>query len=301
MLIGHKLLVNNFKALVKSERLAHGYLFFGPEGVGKKTFALALANFLETENFDSDSGKILNDVLLIQPDEKGTIGIDAVRGIKNFLCQRPNASLRRTLIVDEVEALTGEAQNALLKITEEPPESSFLILVARDPEILMPTLQSRLQKIYFAPLRFNEVEEGLKNRIKNYESRIMKEVVKESRGSLGLALKMSGGDLAANPEISNEAVKFQETRKLAEKFLTTSGGARKDFIKELLERSPAGGDFDILAFLDAAVLVLADRLRNYENVQNYEKNAELWHKVLKLRQNFSNFPLNPKLQLLNLL
>ena len=296
MFVGHKLILENFKELVRAERLAHGYVFFGPEGVGKKTFALAFANFLETGNFGSDNGKILNDTLLIQPDEKGTIGIDAVRGIKNFLYRRPNVSLRRTLVVDEVEALTGEAQNALLKITEEPPESSLLILVARDPEILIPTIQSRLQKIYFAPLRLEEVEGGLlslgvkcpssaeapavakamagESAGKQVSS--AKKAAEKSRGSLGLAVKMLSSD------------GWNEMREQAERFLEISGPAKREFIKKLLEPE----SFDLGAFLDMVALVLASKKKIDYN---------LWHKVLELRRNFSNFPLNPRLQLESLL
>lgn len=277
-MVGHTLLVKNFRALVKSERLAHGYLFFGSEGVGKRLFALSLANFLENGEFDFDEDKqlIFNDLILIEPNENKTIGIDAVRELKNFLSQRPNKSLRRTAIIDEAEFLTTEAQNALLKITEEPPESSLLILIAREPEIFAATLGSRLQRIYFSVLSLKDVEEGLKNRIMNYELGIVKKAAEDSRGSFGLAVKM----------LQDE--KFQATSKLAEKFLKISFAERKDFLKSLLEPE----DFDILNFLDAVILTLASK-------QKVDYN--LWHRTLKLRQDISNFPLNPKLQLTSLL
>lgn len=300
MLVGHKLLVKSFRNLVEADKLSHGYIFFGSDGVGKKTFALSLANFLENKKFDPirgketlralaasngagfESEKILSDLFLVEPNEKKTIGIDAIRKLKNFLSQKPNLSLRRTAIIDEAEFMTTEAQNALLKIAEEPPASSLLILIVREPEIFAATLGSRLQKIYFSTIKIEEVEGWLKAQSVVNAG----EMAKRSLGKPGLALKMA----------QNE--KFKETQKLAERFLKTSGSTRKDFLKELLEPD----DFDLLSFLDAVILQITNNLRIYEsdNLKMKEKEIELWHRVLKLRQDFSNFPLNPKLQLLNL-
>lgn len=292
MLLGHKLLVKSFKSLAENNRLSHGYLFFGPEGVGKKLFALSLANFLSSRGGSSFGGEIIDggiisDAILIEPNESKTIGIDAVREIKNFLYSRPNVSSKRTVIIDEAEFLTTEAQNAILKITEEPPTSSLLILICREPEILMPTLSSRLQKIYFSALVQQEVNDWLKSQnIKHVacSTKEIEEIAKKSMGSLGLALKMMNDE------------KFKETSKLAERFLKLEGAEKKDFLKNLLEPE----NFDILAFLDIIVVILASELRKCGNLRNCEKEISLWHRVLKLRRDFSNFPLNPKLQLLSL-
>ena len=312
-MVGHKLLVKNFKNLAEAEKLSHGYIFFGSDGVGKKTFALSLANFLENKEFFYEDGSvnvgdfenkkhvIFSDLLLIEPNENRTIGIDAVRELKNFLSQKPNKSSKRTAIIDEAEFLTTEAQNALLKIAEEPPASSLLILIAREPEIFVATLGSRLQRVFFSSLKLNEITEGLEKvcSIKNIvcSKKEMEKISKFSRGSFGLAVRMLNDK------------KFQEIRSLAEKFLRISFAERKDFLKELLDRPPAGGDFDILGFLDAVILQITNHFTNlptgrqvYEpdGLRKQEKEIKLWHKVLRLRQDFSNFPLNPKLQLLNL-
>ena len=70
--------------------------------------------------------------------------------LKYFLWQKPNRSLKRLAIINEAENLTSEAQNAALKIVEEPPESSLIIFIAKTSEDLFSTLTSRLQKIYFS-------------------------------------------------------------------------------------------------------------------------------------------------------
>ncbi len=141
--------------------------------VGKRTVAQALAHFLEKGEFEPcpPANEILQDAKLIdlafakQLDRelKDSISIDAVREIKNFLWQRPNVSPKRTLIIDEAELLTTEAQNALLKITEEPPASSLLIVVASDLDGIMPTILSRLQKIHFGAVPEAEIAKWLAN------------------------------------------------------------------------------------------------------------------------------------------
>ncbi len=147
-LVGHEKLTETFKRLIQEDKLSHGYLFFGEPEVGKFSFALRLASYLETKEFQEPS-RLLNEILIIRPDEKGTISIDRAREAKYFLLQKPVYSLRRVVLVDEAEKLTPHAQHAILKITEEPPPAGLIILITPNPEVLLPTLQSRLQKIYF--------------------------------------------------------------------------------------------------------------------------------------------------------
>lgn len=148
MLAGHKKILDALSALAKKRELNHGYIFFGPPRSGKFFSAKTFAGFLEKGDWDSGDS-LLQDAKIILPDEKGTIGIDVIREIRAFVYQKPNISGKRTVIIDKAERMTEEAQNALLKIAEEPPESSLLILALHDPEMLSPTLNSRFQKIYF--------------------------------------------------------------------------------------------------------------------------------------------------------
>ena len=299
MLIGHRLLIENFKKLADNNLLAHGYVFFGAVGVGKFLVAQALANYLKGKNFDLEPG-ILNDALVILPDEKNTISIDQVREIRNFLFQRPNLSLRRTVIINDADNLTVEAQNALLKIAEEPPEAGLLILVVRDPEFLKETLISRLNKIYFSNVKTSEVEEWL-GKTCNTEhiacsTKDIKEAAEKSMDRPGLALKML------------EDKEFQELLKTADKFLKVSPSQGKDFIKDLLDHPPTGEDFDLSRFLDALILRITNRFTNlpagrqvYESDEFRKKDRELWHRVLRLKKEASYFNLNPKIQLQALL
>lgn len=135
----YKQLKDDFRKLAQSGSLSHAYLFYGGNREEKIIFAQSLANSEET--------------LIIEPDEKGTIGIDTIRALKYFLWQKPTNLKLRTVIIKEAENLTNQAQNAALKIVEEPPESALIIFIAKNIENLLPTLTSRLQKIHFPQTR----------------------------------------------------------------------------------------------------------------------------------------------------
>lgn len=155
--MGHDDLVRIFKRLVREDGLSHGYIFFGEPQVGKFTFAKSLANYLETGEFELPS-QYLNETLEIHSQEGSGIGIDTVREIKYFLSQKPVHSERRAVLIDNAETLTSQAESALLKISEEPPPSALILLIVSNPEVLLPTLQSRFVKIYFGRVPKGTIE-----------------------------------------------------------------------------------------------------------------------------------------------
>jgi DNA polymerase III delta prime subunit len=140
----------NFEKLADSGKLSHAYLFFGESGNGEKEkFAKSLANFLENGDF-SFPERGLEETLIVSPNEKGSIGIDAIRDVKRFLWQKASSEAgKRTAIVENAESLTFEAQNSALKIVEEPPANCLIVFTANNENNLLPALRSRLQKIHF--------------------------------------------------------------------------------------------------------------------------------------------------------
>ncbi|MDE2020132.1 MAG: hypothetical protein KGJ13_07345 [Patescibacteria group bacterium] len=302
-MLGHQKIFADLQSLARGNALSHAYLFHGPSMVGKKRAARMLAEYLESEGLEqrlkkdersgvvspighyastAEENAILNDCTMIEP-MNGSIGIDAVREIKNFLWQKPNASPRRTLVIDDAELLTAEAQNALLKITEEPPESSLLILVAADAEALMPTLLSRLEKVYFGLVPEREIAAWLGARKKEKGTRDKESFpIQRSMGKPGLAWRL----------VHDEELK--KNIALAENFLKSQPATRRDFIKKLIEPE----EFDLNRFLDAVIMVLA---WNRTGNQKPATGNRLWHKALALREREANFSLNPRLQLENLL
>lgn len=270
-MIGHRILIENFKKLAEREKLNHGYIFFGPDRVGKKLFALSLANYLENGVFDDPKGKILSDTHLISPDENGTIGIEEARKIKYFLIERPNRSLYRTVIVNDAQALTGEAQNALLKITEEPSRAALIILVLKEPELILATIESRLHKIFFSQVSKIEIRNWLEKEYSVPDKKAT-ELAERSFGQPGLAkLILDDG-------------RFSEVMVMAAKILKLTSSERKAFIKDSVKEER----FDINLFLEALAMEAAG--------QN-KMRPEFWHKLMELRRNLNFFNLNPRLQL----
>ena len=286
-IIGHEAIISDLKDLSARDVLGHGYIFVGPAMIGKRTVATALGHYLEKGVFEPAGDEIgheevLQDIKIIDiafmkmlnPDAGGdSIGIDAAREVKTFLWQKPNTSARRTLIIDNAELLTTEAQNALLKITEEPPASSLLILITSDIESILPTIASRLPKIYFGAVAQSAIEEWL---IK--EDHLTKAkattLARRSLGKPGIAWR-----------ILHDAA-FQKNLDLAETFLKTTPAGRRDFIKKLIDPD----DFSLRIFLDAVIMTLA-----WETPSKAK--SAFWHKTLKLYEGVNNFSLNPRLQL----
>lgn len=183
---GHRDKIAYFKNVLERGELGHAYLFFGEPHIGKFTFAKALTaqwdkNFLET--------------MIIEPD-RDSIGIDGVRSAKKFLSQKPVYAPRRTVILNEMEKLTDEAQNALLKITEEPPVSSLILGIATSDENIFPTLASRFRKVHFGRPADNEIAEYLAEKL-GMEKEKARSAARQSLGRPGYLLERQKGQGAA--------------------------------------------------------------------------------------------------------
>lgn len=173
--IGFDKIKNFFERTLENGRLSHAYIFSGQEMIGKKTFALELASFvtkglalrgLTSKYLEAQPLSHNPDVLVINlvSSESGqTIAIEEVRKIKNFVSLSPYAAKYKFIIIDDAHLMTTEAQNALLKVLEEPNPSSILILVTANPNSLLATIISRCQEIKFLPHPKKIVDEVLKN------------------------------------------------------------------------------------------------------------------------------------------
>ncbi len=247
MLAGHKEKIKIFQELFKSGILSHGYIFFGEEQVGKRSFALAFANFLEKNEFETPQ-EILFETKLISPEE-GSIGIDTVKEAKRFLAQKPILSKRRVLIIDDAHKLTPQAQNAILKISEEPPQSSLIIVISPTLDSLLPTLTSRLQRVYFSRVGTEEIIKLLKD--KGVEIAEATKIAGTALGRPGRAI-----DTLENPE-------FKRFNRLVKDFIKDRFG-RKDILQSLIKENddvPGRNLIDIFVGHIMAELAL-DPLKN---------------------------------------
>ncbi len=159
VLYGYDEIVQSLKKLADDRRLSHTYIFFGEPQVGKFLCAKTLANYLEkgvwVEPVHTLQETLIVDMTQQEDDSEESaesIGIATARRVAYFLHQQPALSPYRVVIIRDGEWLTDQAQNALLKTLEEPPEHSVIILIATDSSAFLPAVASRAQKIYFKTL-----------------------------------------------------------------------------------------------------------------------------------------------------
>lgn len=125
---------------------SHALLLVGPAGAGKGTIAQRLAKqVLGSTVSDANNASIRH----IQADEKGTISIEVVRELRQFVRLKTTGAqeIRRAIIVEHADGMTTEAQNSFLKLLEEPPRDTIIIVTVNTLGSLLPTIRSRVQTI----------------------------------------------------------------------------------------------------------------------------------------------------------
>ena len=204
---GHKSIVGLLARAVGHESLPPSLIFSGPEGVGKRTAAVALAGALncltpvrgkagddlavdgcgECDACRRIARGVHADVLLVEPGDTGSIRIEQVREVIDRAGYRPFEGRRRVVIVDNADALVPEAQHALLKTLEEPPPSSVFVLVMARPDMLLGTVRSRCPRLRFGRLNAREIADLLVQR-HGYSQGDARATAAAADGSLGQAL-----------------------------------------------------------------------------------------------------------------
>ncbi|TWT90734.1 DNA polymerase III subunit tau [Pseudobythopirellula maris] len=176
MLQGHQPAREFFRRTIQAGRLASTYLFVGPEGIGKRTFAHWLAKALQCSGSDSngleacgrcescllcDAGSHPDVLTVARPPGKSSLPLDLFigraehrhrEGLCHDIALKPYLGRRRVAIIDDADALGVESANCLLKTLEEPPPHSVLILIGTSLARQLPTIRSRAQVVRFAPL-----------------------------------------------------------------------------------------------------------------------------------------------------
>ncbi|HXF75616.1 MAG TPA: DNA polymerase III subunit delta' [Methylomirabilota bacterium] len=205
-IVGHQGILAHLRASLRSGRLHHAYLFLGPEGVGKRTVALALAKAIHCEEgFNDYCGGCVSclrisdgnhpDLRWIAPlADKKEISIQQIRELERELSYRSFAGKRKVAVIDPATLMNAAAQNALLKTLEEPPADSLIILIASNAGDLLPTVRSRCLRLTFAPLARREVAAFLKSQLaaKEEDAEFLAAI---SMGSIGAATGLDREEL----------------------------------------------------------------------------------------------------------
>ena len=218
------------------------YLFTGPAGVGKSLTALTFAKALNCKEGKTDScdrcsscRKINHqnhpDVRIITP-EKDSIKIEQTRSLKREIIYKLYEGRKKVWIIEKADSLTLEAANSLLKILEEPPAETVLILISPAQGKLLPTILSRCRIIRFLPLSLKEIEEIIAEHLPQNPEKIHL-LARLARGKVGEALRLikEEGILENREEILDSLGK---ERKIEEIFNLAAKWA--NYNKEELER-----------------------------------------------------------------
>ena len=197
-IISHKIIKDILKNDVLSQRLAQSYIFFGPEGIGKKLTAYAFSAFINCQKRSEDiCGNCTSCIMLkkgVHPDiflikrEGENILVDQINELHRISALKPFISFKKVFIIDEAERLTLEASNKLLKILEEPPAHIVIILITKAIDKLPPTVISRCKVLRFRRLKEEEIESFLKKLNPNYNEEEIKLISSLSCGSISKAL-----------------------------------------------------------------------------------------------------------------
>ena len=176
-IIGHEKVKLLLQRIIQEEKVAHAYLFTGKEGIGKKKMAIEFAKRIvkQTENEVHELS-----YQLISP-ENDVIKVEAVRNLIADIYLKPIDATRKVFIIDDADKMNTNAQNALLKVLEEPPVYATLILVTSQKEKIIKTILSRVTEINFSALSQEELKEILPGKELDW---------KMARGSVSKALTM---------------------------------------------------------------------------------------------------------------
>lgn len=207
---------------VMTAGVVSGVILHGPRSQGKATAARYIAARLNCQtlaetrsNADIAVGEPCGscsvcrqlaaatypDLHLLAPTGRPSIGIEQVRALTQVLTLRPyTAAGTRIVIIDEAQQLTPEAQNALLKLIEEPPPATRIILVAQALEALLPTVRSRLAAVYFAPVPAVSLAEFLVAKAGVAGPRATA-VAELAAGAPGLALALAADEAGADSRV----------------------------------------------------------------------------------------------------
>ena len=200
-IIGNDKLKSMLASYIKNNSIPHAFIIEGPRGSGKKLIAKSVCAALSCKNKHYNSipcNECINcekifknvspDVIVIDSNGKSTIGVDVIRELKTHTYMSSNELDKKAYIIDEADKLTVQAQNAFLKILEEPTTDIIYFLLCENSGILLPTIISRAPIIRTTSAERNDVYTYVKKNYPNLTEDRVTTITALSRGNIGMAL-----------------------------------------------------------------------------------------------------------------
>lgn len=212
LLLGNEETRKRIGAAVEGASVPHAFLIGGPSGSGKSTLAIELAAAVNCENKNSPEhslpcgkcnsckriheGNFTDVKILSKKKDKATLGVSEIKDFREDMFLSSTESEHKIYIIDDAECMTPEAQNALLKVLEEPPQGVMILLLAKECDRILTTIKSRTQYVAMGRFSEEEIEKFLVKRSEDAR-RLMTEnrekllsAVMSADGRLGLALQL---------------------------------------------------------------------------------------------------------------
>jgi DNA polymerase-3 subunit delta' len=204
-LIGHDDAINQVTTAFASRRMHHAWLLAGIEGIGKMTLAMHIAHQVLANGNPTPQDKTAKliaaeahpDMMILRRavDEKTgeprkMIVVDDARKVEGFLRKTATHGGWRVVVVDEAHTLNRNAQNAILKILEEPPARVLIAMTVTTPGALLPTIRSRCRVVTLSPLTDAQIKTILLRAEPSLSPDDLEKLVELSGGSAGFALKI---------------------------------------------------------------------------------------------------------------
>lgn len=274
-IVGHDKVKQKLDKIISTNSISHAYLFSGKEGIGKKTLAVKFAKSAMCNNVEKfaycgncescltfESG---NDFKIIAP-TKNVIKVDEIREFCSELFLKPTKASRKVFIIDDAECMNEQAQNALLKVLEEPPLYATIILVTSNKEKLLNTIKSRVVEVNFDSLSADEIKKILELNDVEYNE----DAIKYSNGSYKKALDFINDDMF---EIAKEVAKLLESKD----FLATN---RK--FEEI--KADKNLKSNIIIILEKTMQIFFMKLKNEKSFE-YKNIEKLEETIQKIKRN----------------
>lgn len=308
-IIGQVAIVNHLQNAIRAGKVSHAYIFHGEEGMGKKTLASTFAKTLQCMDkgtkpcnrckscMQSDGGN-QPDILWVTH-EKASIGVDDIRTQVNADIQiKPYQSRYKIYIIDSADNMTENAQNALLKTIEEPPEYAIILLLVCSTQQLLPTILSRCVVLNLKPVDKQLIKEYLmtKHQIPDYKAEI---AAGFSGGNIGKAIKYASSEAFDNKkEDMLHILRYIDDMELHEiisgiKTISENKSSVNDYIDLMMLwfrdvlMLKATNDPNFLLFKDEFQTIKKQaNIRSYDSIENIIKSMEEAKAKLKANVNF---------------